>query len=123
MLADGKIVVAGCYSDGNTSEPMLLRLTANGERDASFGNNGLVIVNANPSAPYYRECFRRVFPLADGSLLAVGTTYLKPTGYDRGTYYLAKVLANGAARQFFRHRRPGREARSSPRSPTPPSTR
>lgn len=95
LSADGKILLAGATTVGNSLDFLLMQLTSEGERDASFGNNGVVTVDfsgRNDTA----------FALAiqpDGKIILAGTT---------GTYYdpiadfaLVRFLPDGSLDSSF----------------------
>ncbi|VVE24366.1 hypothetical protein PAQ31011_03330 [Pandoraea aquatica] len=65
VQADGKIVSAG--QTQSFSELVLLRLNADGQHDASFGNGGVVIVTSIP--PGSREVMASLDIQPDGKLL------------------------------------------------------
>lgn len=75
IQTDGKVVVVGTYSQGNTPQApatfkaFVLRYHPNGSIDSSFGTNGLVMVNIGD------ECnFAKVKILPSGKIIAAGNT-------------------------------------------------
>ncbi len=66
---DGKILVAGCFSDGTYDQPALVRYDQNGLIDSTFGINGIV-------RSYFRQAINRISIQPDGKILALGTDIL-----------------------------------------------
>lgn len=71
---DGKIVIAGSAESVGTAKvggTLLIRYTADGQRDTSFGNNGGVIWEVRMGYPAYRSLLAQ----PDGKLLAGGSSF------------------------------------------------
>lgn len=87
--ADGKLVLVGYrVDDGATSSNndnfavvLVVRLNADGSRDASFGDNGVVEFDINPSQTTQRyELVGSGALLANGSILAIGGVVTNSSG-------------------------------------------
>jgi uncharacterized delta-60 repeat protein len=78
-LADGRLVAVGGTDGPNAPTPRwsLARLTAGGDLDSSFGDDGTVDVGIGPfaGASGMGAAATEVVPLADGRLLVAGTAY------------------------------------------------
>ncbi len=102
LQTDGKLVVAGSvcnWADGNAcldENSALLRFSADGVLDSSFGIGGLVSLDTASQA--YVEQLRSVAVQSDGSIVAVGYTC---NGYDGVNCYnwdtlLVRLNSDGA---------------------------
>jgi uncharacterized delta-60 repeat protein len=69
VSANGKIVVGGSTSNGQTSRWALARLRPNGARDRAFGGDGRVTVDISPSA----EQINDLTIVEGGKIVAVGS--------------------------------------------------
>ncbi len=67
--SDGKIVIAGTVSNGSNTDVLILRLTADGRRDTSFGLNGVVTFDTGND-----DAARGVAVQTDGKIVVVGQT-------------------------------------------------
>ena len=76
---DGKIISAGCIRQegGDYSEFALVRYTAEGKLDASFGSGGIVITDIGDKGG-----FVQAVAMYEGGILAVGHTVNLETGSD-----------------------------------------
>ncbi|MFZ9508418.1 MAG: hypothetical protein ACO29W_15540 [Burkholderiaceae bacterium] len=93
IQADGSIVVAGqSNATGRLTETTLLRLTPNGTPDASFGNQGKVVVSLGVT----HEGANSINLLSDGSMIVGGPDY----NNDRKTTLL-KFGSNGVLDSSF----------------------
>lgn len=88
LLSDGRLLVAGYASNGSNQDFLLMRYTADGELDDSFGTGGSVIIDFG--------AFERVADLAvdgAGAIVLVGTR-----GNDMA---IARVSAEGDVDEAF----------------------
>lgn len=69
VSANGKIVVGGSTSNGQTSRWALARLRPNGSRDRDFGRDGRVTIDISPSA----EQINDLTIVEGGKIVAVGS--------------------------------------------------
>ncbi len=67
--SDGKVVIAGTVSNGSNTDVLVLRLTADGLRDTSFGLNGVVTFDTGND-----DSARGVAVQTDGKIVVVGQT-------------------------------------------------
>ncbi len=67
--SDGKVVIAGTVSNGSNTDVLVLRLTADGRRDTSFGLNGVVTFDTGND-----DSARGVAVQTDGKIVVVGQT-------------------------------------------------
>jgi len=67
--SDGKIVIAGTVSNGSNTDIVIIRLTANGRRDTSFGFDGIVTFDTGND-----DSARGVAVQPDGNIVVVGQT-------------------------------------------------
>jgi uncharacterized delta-60 repeat protein len=65
---DGKIILAGCQQRGSSLDFALVRYTASGELDASFGSGGIVTTAISS----YRGCAEDVAVQQDGKIVVAG---------------------------------------------------
>lgn len=91
---DGKIVIAGGGGQPGSYEiSALIRLTASGVLDTSFGSGGKVSIDFGlPSHSH------SVVVQTDGKIVLTGETY---TSADGGMFTLARLLSNGALDTSF----------------------
>lgn len=74
VLADGKILLAGIVQATSGSYQFLIRLNPNGVRDATFGNNGIALVEVvNNAEPRARPV--SIALLGDGKILMFSGNY------------------------------------------------
>ena len=66
---DGKIVIAGTVSNGSNTDVVIIRLTANGVRDTSFGLDGIVIFDTGND-----DSAKGVAVQTDGKIVVAGQT-------------------------------------------------
>ena len=94
LQTDGKIIVAGQYSDGSNSSTALLRYNSNGMLDITFGRAGKVIT------PYTKKSSsaNRVLIQSDGKIIAAGNAY---QDILNATFALSRYLPNGAIDSTF----------------------
>ena len=69
LQSDGKIVIAGTVSNGSNTDVLLMRRTADGRRDTSFGVNGFVTFDSGND-----DAAHGVAVQPDGKILVVGQT-------------------------------------------------
>ena len=89
---DGRILLAGSSSDGDSRRCSLIRLLADGSPDPAFGINGLVQVDAGPGD----DEILALALMADGRIVA--------GGYSRGAdrdFLLLRFTADGQLDQSF----------------------
>ena len=90
MQPDGKVIVAGGFVDGATSGIVLMRFTANGALDTSFGDSGQAKINVDAGAEQLAiQTDGSIDVVADGSTL---TQY---------TFYLFKYTSDGRLARTF----------------------
>lgn len=70
LQPDGKIVVAGSTADGSGVDFVVLRYTASGALDASFGAGGVVTTSVGPGD----DVARAVAVASDGSIVVAGSS-------------------------------------------------
>jgi uncharacterized delta-60 repeat protein len=95
VLADGSIVIVGSTAvPGFTfTHGLIMKFTAEGAVDTSFGTNGYTIVSPNNESDVYRG----VVELADGSFIAVGSS-----NYNFGDHaWVSKYTAQGQLNTGF----------------------
>lgn len=87
--SDGKTVIAGSVKEGTSYKPTIIRYLANGNPDASFGNNGIdtFTVSKLLSSAYSYISLAAAAIQADGKILAAGTA-----GYLSGTFFQSDVF-------------------------------
>jgi uncharacterized delta-60 repeat protein len=92
--SDGKIIVAGgAGQPGSYETSALLRVTADGVLDTSFGTGGKALIDFGlPSHSH------SVVVQSDGKIVVTGETY---TSADGGLFATARVLASGALDTTF----------------------
>ena len=83
LAPDGKIILAGkcetSFNNGNLSDHMLIRLTANGDLDPTFGSGtGYRRLDLTPETEADAEVIYGVQLLPDGGILAVGRVGQSP---------------------------------------------
>lgn len=91
--ADGKLVAAGCSSNGADDDFALVRYNPDGSLDATFGAGGIVTTNFNNST----DCINAVAVQSDGKIVAAGY-------YFNGSYFrfaLARYNTNGTLDDTF----------------------
>ena len=69
--SDGNIVVAGTTSNGGLSDSFVIRFTAAGTPDATFGSGGYVVISAG--SPY--EGINELAIQSDGKIIIAGDAY------------------------------------------------
>jgi uncharacterized delta-60 repeat protein len=75
LQADGKIVASGTGRIGGNYQALVARLNADGSPDASFGNDGITLVDASAGD----DNGFAVAVQADGKIVAAGNAQLSPT--------------------------------------------
>lgn len=87
-LARGRLLVGGASGAAHSDDFTVVRLTADGRRDRSFGGDGVVVRAFGPVAD--SRVFEVHTSLADDSVLAIGNAYGgAPTGTDLALVQLA----------------------------------
>ena len=96
ILADGSLVLAGARQGefDDTSVALLVKLTASGARDASFGTNGLVEVGATDGSE--QSLFLDVRTVSEGGLVAIGAASRAGEEDIETEFVTARFTANGA---------------------------
>jgi uncharacterized delta-60 repeat protein len=94
VQSDGKIVVAGSSSNGSNTDFALVRYTASGTLDASFGNGGKVTTLIS----YPHSTARSVAVQSDGKIVGGGFSAGTGNGYD---FALARYTSTGALDTSF----------------------
>ncbi|GJM33780.1 MAG: hypothetical protein DHS20C18_27810 [Saprospiraceae bacterium] len=97
MLEDGSFLVSGSHGtdEPNNTEMILIKLTADGALDTSFGNNGIVIQHIDDS-----EDYARTIAVNDaGEIFLGGTSKIPGWGFYRSV--IAKFDANGSIDSTF----------------------
>ena len=90
VQSDGKIVVAGYSSNGSNSDFALVRYTAAGALDASFGSGGKVITDLGSKEDYgYSVALH-----SDGKIIVAGSSIPPPGTYN---FALARYEGNAPA--------------------------
>ena len=85
--ADGKLLLGGDASNEGVMEPVVLRVDATGQLDATYGSGGVTRLRGVPSG-----IVERLAHAADGRVLAAGN-YADAIG--RGYPFVAKLTADG----------------------------
>lgn len=73
LAANGKIVVAGQYWNGEINVYKIFRYNANGSADTTFGNNGIVLADVTP---YKFDLALDVVIQPDNKIVVAGQSYL-----------------------------------------------
>lgn len=89
IQSDGKIVVGGMYGIGGTNGALLVRCTANGAPDNSFGTAGIV---ENDLSADEVEYIRSIAIQTDGKIVATGWS---GAGITSSKIFLLRYLTNG----------------------------
>jgi uncharacterized delta-60 repeat protein len=87
LQSDGRLVLAGQVQsslEGNTGQFLLMRLTSDGNLDATFGNDGVVLLNVSPGL----DAFVTVAVDEENRIVAAGTS--------DGYFAIGRFLPNGA---------------------------
>lgn len=87
VMDDGKIIIVGYY--GNTEKGILLRYNPDGSVDNTFGSNGKVETDFNPSGS---ELYRAVAVRDNGKIVAAGSIESQSNGDD---FMIVQFLPNG----------------------------
>lgn len=97
---DNKIVVVGRRMNqiGNSSDTLVLRYTAGGNLDATFGTGGVTVVNASGSG-FGFESARGTVLQPDGAIVVVGTSSDETVDGTRG--YILRLTPAGALDTTF----------------------
>jgi len=82
IAADGKPIVVGRRSTPTGGKWLVLRLKRNGNRDRSFGDNGLVLTRFRPPGSEESSEATDVDIQADGRILAVGRSVVGDSDSD-----------------------------------------
>jgi uncharacterized delta-60 repeat protein len=92
---DNKIVVVGRRTSqiGNNHDTLVLRYTAAGALDTSFGTGGVTVVNASGSG-FGPESARDALLQADGAIVVVGTSTNETVEGTKG--YILRLTSTGA---------------------------
>jgi uncharacterized delta-60 repeat protein len=96
-LPDGRIVAAGQDSEAKR-RAALVRFTATGTLDRSFGDDGIVFAGRQQDAWVHAA---DVFPLEQGQILAVGWANVGPRPSPRAHYLLLRLTESGALDRSF----------------------
>jgi uncharacterized delta-60 repeat protein len=88
LLPDGKLAVVGPVWSGSTLDTVLLRLTAAGARDSSFGNGGRVVASLTGS-----DDLHALVVQPDGKLVVAGETNV--------SWIVARFTADGTLDPAF----------------------
>ncbi|MEZ4738673.1 MAG: hypothetical protein R2818_04785 [Flavobacteriales bacterium] len=75
LTPEGDIILAGSTTDYQTYEALLMKLTMDGELDATFGNGGVVTSNLSLVDPNQDTQLFDVALDADGNILVSGNSY------------------------------------------------
>lgn len=96
LQSDGKIIAAGCTSQDwpNTSDLRLMRFTAEGVIDSSFGTDGMVTTFVSSGNDRYYD----VAVAADGKILVCGNAY---TDGNKQNGLIARYNSNGILDSTF----------------------
>lgn len=90
--SDGKILIGGCSQQNTTGTYIydftLVRLTANGQPDHTFGNNGIATLATSPSSDFIYDLALQ----SDGKIIAAGRAQ---TG-DFGTFSVARLITGAS---------------------------
>ncbi len=101
VLPDNKILVSGFRIDLETSiqKAFLVRLTANGSLDTSFGDNGTVILNVGPLADFANA----IAVAPDGSYIVAGHSEIPSNDevYSRYETFVTRVKTDGSIDTSF----------------------
>ncbi len=93
LQPDGKIVVAGYFDSNNYNDPMVMRLTANGIPDNTFGTGGFVPFWLNGQFDEFHDITMQ----ADGKILAAGRRWIN-NSYD---FAVVRLLSDGTPDASF----------------------
>jgi uncharacterized delta-60 repeat protein len=93
VQADGRLVIAGTIDDGTDSNFLIVRLTANGQLDPTFGANGVVSVGPNDGNDHGWG----VAIQADGKIVVAGDS---ARGLDTD-FSAVRLNANGSLDSTF----------------------
>lgn len=94
IQSDGKIVIAGgAVQFGSYETSVVLRLTADGVLDSSFGSGGKVLIDFGVPSHAHAVVLQ-----SDGKVVMTGETY---TTSDGGMFALARLQSNGALDTSF----------------------
>lgn len=91
IAADGKIVALGQGGDRGMT---VMRFSANGVLDSSFGNNGRSTIKISGPATYDTPAALAL--QGNGKLVAAGFTMSSATGSPHEDFFVGRWLANGA---------------------------
>ncbi len=92
LQEDGKIVAGGWSKSGSGLQSFgLARYLANGQRDSTFGANGITKLNFQPFAIH--DAIQALAVQADGKIIACGYSYVPV--YEVYNFALARFLPNG----------------------------
>jgi uncharacterized delta-60 repeat protein len=94
LQSDGSVVVTGDYqyANGNPQDTFLLRYTAAGVLDSTFGNDGIAVFDAGGSDVGYSVAIQP----SDGKILVAGYSSL-----TNGSAYVARFQTDGAIDATF----------------------
>lgn len=94
LQSDGSVVVTGYYqySNGNPQDTFLLRYTAAGVLDSTFGNNGITVFDAGGSDVGYSVAIQP----SDGKILVAGYSSL-----TNGSAFVARFQTGGTIDTTF----------------------
>ena len=93
ILKDGKILLGGSRTDGNGAFGVLVRLTADGQLDTTFGDNGVASYPAALDAPLRLYLIQSLAEAPDGKIVF--------TGFIEGTGKVDRVNADGSPDPTF----------------------
>ncbi len=100
---DGKIVASGSHDDGGPTGAVM-RLTANGQLDPSFGGTGFVFIPAPPASPYVvsNQVFTDLVLMDDGSVVVSSFQEMSLPGPDFNYLIdLIKLNSSGSPETTF----------------------
>ncbi len=100
LQTDGKIVLAGNTYTGGGTDVAVVRLTANGLFDATFGQNGVVKTTYNSGNVNFTEHARAIAVQPDGKIVVAGSGSLSFTNGD-GQVALFRYNSNGSLDSGF----------------------
>lgn len=90
IAADGRLVVLGQGGDRGMA---VLRFTASGAPDATFGTNGRTLIKFSGSSDYDEPAALAL--QGNGKIVAAGYATNRATGAARNDFFVGRLLANG----------------------------
>lgn len=92
LLSDGSILVVGSVGFTNNLDAFLAKFTSDGELDAAFGNNGLMITDFG----YPTLITNSFVMLPDGKIILGGAAVPSPSAPSQNQLLLARFNADGS---------------------------